>query len=301
MPLLATLALHGAVAGAFGLAPSYTVTTINGLSDQAETSAGGINNRGEIVGLDGATQALDCGSSAEDKAFTDIGGVITETLPDGSCYGAAFGVTESGTIVGFLTPPGNGISGYIETSSGSITTVDYPGAYYTRLFGTNSNGTEYVGSEYNGSFHGLLDVNGTLSAVDYPTGGWTSVQAVDNAGDYAGSNCPTGVNQPSPGQVGAGCIGFVHVGSTWIPISYPGAQGTTIYGMNNHGVLVGVYSDQAGVQHGFAYSAKKKKFVAFNVPGATATFLQGINDKLDLVGGYQMSGTSFAFYAVPAK
>lgn len=87
-------------------------------------------------------------------------------------------------------------------------------------------------------------------------------------------------------------------GYTFTDINVPGsAPGTTgsqpNYGMNNLGQIVGGYTDNSGAEHGFIYS--RGRYVTFNVPGATLTTLNGINDWGQMVGTYCTSTNCASF------
>ena len=70
----------------------------------------------------------------------------------------------------------------------------------------------------------------------------------------------------------------------FITVSYPGATGTYTGGINNHGEIVGSYTDSSGVNHG--YTLLNGQFTAFNVPGALGTFTGSVNDLGEIVGSY---------------
>jgi uncharacterized membrane protein len=87
-------------------------------------------------------------------------------------------------------------------------------------------------------------------------------------------------------------------------ISYPGAIDTEAYGVNNHNVVVGVYTDSSQMQHGFKVT--NGTFVAINVPGALETRAFGINDNGDIVGSYTLPNPptpsmDFSCTAEPSK
>jgi len=67
-------------------------------------------------------------------------------------------------------------------------------------------------------------------------------------------------------------------------LDYPGASSSTAMAINNSNVVVGWYTDSAGVYHGFKYS--NGTYTAINVPNAYETQALGINDLGDIVGAY---------------
>jgi probable HAF family extracellular repeat protein len=68
-----------------------------------------------------------------------------------------------------------------------------------------------------------------------------------------------------------------------VPGSLPGSTGfSTNLGINNLGQIVGTYNDNQGHSDGFLYSGGK--YVTIDAPGATDTYLYGINDAGHILG-----------------
>jgi hypothetical protein len=79
-------------------------------------------------------------------------------------------------------------------------------------------------------------------------------------------------------------IGFLRQPSgQFVSIIFPGALSTQAYGINDCGIVVGVWGD-ANTAHGFY--GRPGNLHSFDVPGAVATFTQGINNEGRLVGRY---------------
>jgi hypothetical protein len=77
--------------------------------------------------------------------------------------------------------------------------------------------------------------------------------------------------------------------------SYPGASLTGAFGISNNNVVVGVYIDSQGHQHGFEVT-EAGMFTTIDNPNGTTT-LTGINSKGTIVGYYvDSSNNVFAFY-----
>jgi len=77
-------------------------------------------------------------------------------------------------------------------------------------------------------------------------------------------------------------------------VKFPGAAGTTAYGVNNSGVIVGQYLDQKGVFHGFMLD--RGKGTAIDDPNGTDTLCAGINSSGAIVGQYTApSGDNHGF------
>jgi probable HAF family extracellular repeat protein len=80
-------------------------------------------------------------------------------------------------------------------------------------------------------------------------------------------------------------------GYTFTDINVPGSQpdSTDDFGLNNWGQVVGTYNDSAGNFDGFLYTGGK--YVTVDAPGATDTFLYGINDLGQILGVSQNVNT----------
>ena len=74
----------------------------------------------------------------------------------------------------------------------------------------------------------------------------------------------------------------------------PGSIQTRALAINNLGVIGGHFLDSSRVRHSFLLN--HGAFTIFDFPGATATILQGMNDRDQVVGGYvDSSGTPTVF------
>ncbi|HEV2690922.1 MAG TPA: hypothetical protein VGV35_20340 [Bryobacteraceae bacterium] len=72
---------------------------------------------------------------------------------------------------------------------------------------------------------------------------------------------------------------------TYKTIDYPQAKSTSASGINVRGQIVGSYTDQANVTHGFLL--RDDDFTTIDYPGAVATQARGINPRGDIVGTHQ--------------
>jgi uncharacterized membrane protein len=85
-------------------------------------------------------------------------------------------------------------------------------------------------------------------------------------------------------------------------LDVPGSTSTQALGLNNKGLVVGVYVDNSGNSHGFVYTISKGTFVTVDDPsGIGTTVVNGINDNGILVGFYGTSPINSGFVATPAE
>ncbi len=71
-------------------------------------------------------------------------------------------------------------------------------------------------------------------------------------------------------------------------LDYPDAKGTAAFGINPQGDIVGRYTDQSGVTHGFLLS--RSQWTPINYPGATITRAFRINPRGQIAGNYVDAG-----------
>jgi hypothetical protein len=91
--------------------------------------------------------------------------------------------------------------------------------------------------------------------------------------------------------------GFIRNGGNYTTVDYPGANGTTLTGINPSGEMSGFYcSDPAcgstgntSTNHSFTVS-KKGAFTAFDPPGAVSSTASTVNPSGAVVGAYIDSG-----------
>ena len=70
--------------------------------------------------------------------------------------------------------------------------------------------------------------------------------------------------------------------------NYPSAKSTRPYGINNSGVAVGTFVDQADVSHGFKY--EQGAFTVLDFPGSTHNHVLGINHQGQILGSHSFNG-----------
>lgn len=71
-------------------------------------------------------------------------------------------------------------------------------------------------------------------------------------------------------------------GAAYTPVAYPGASGTVVRGLNNHGDVVGEYTDSGGVVRAFVRF--EGVFIALDFPDAARASVRGVNDTRHAVG-----------------
>jgi hypothetical protein len=244
----------------------------------------GINDEGLVAGTWLAADGSDVGFIR----FPD-GRISTPIVDpnDNSGVTVLRAINDEGVIAGFY---GANVSNGFLLEEGKFRTMDFPGAVATALRGINN----------------LDDVSGTYSIVDF------------NADEFGfiipRRGPPISFKLPDPAATGivAGgindlrqlvgyytdatstLVGFLRQPSgQLVTIVFPGALSTQIYGINDCGIMVGVWGD-ASTAHGFY--GRPGNLHSFDLPVAAATFTQGINNEGRLVGRYATAdGVPHAF------
>jgi uncharacterized membrane protein len=205
------------------------------------TVAFGINSSGTIVGWYGDNAGVDHG-------YMDINGGFTTIDPPGSTDTNAYGVDDANVIVGTFLGRQK-FHGFKLTAFGHFDTLDAPnGARFTAVIGINntlppSEAGSYLDSA--GLEHGFTDRRFKFTDVTVPGVGIqvTSINSINDKGESVGFY-GTGFAGPF--------AGFRRTATNkFHPVVFPGSTDTRCRGVNNAGVIVGRYTDAAGVIHGF--------------------------------------------------
>jgi len=218
-----------------------------------------------------------------------------------------------------------------------FTTIDYPKASRTNIYGINDSGMVvgfYADENINNGF--LFD-GSDYKSISVPGAYHTSAMGINNAGvivglyrDHRGNhgfiydgNKFTTIDFPGfiytiaydindDGiVVGHYCNhkfgmspthGFLYDGTDFIKIDFPGARSTSAYSINNAGIIVGVYHDDKGV-HSFKYDDKIFTSIDLDYPETKVTIPNDINDVGFIAGiilGVQQKGLIFDGESVSA-
>lgn len=206
-----------------------------------------INDRGDVVGYFNDDNGYSHG-------FLLHKGVLTILDFPGASDTLAFGINQSGTIVGtwdILDASGNIIlsSGGFTWNNGNFNEVEFPGGGSTAVVGINARG-DLVGtwgtdpSGVPGSGFFFSKGKGQFTTFDAPVPGVVLTQGddINNVGDIAGLySDDSGIEH-----------GFLKTGAAFTSIDFPGAVGlTSVWGINSAGQMVGNWADDSGAVHGW--------------------------------------------------
>ncbi len=254
---------HGEIVGAYRIAPPrhallikdgqyipLATTTVLGTNFSEAFKS---NDRGDVVG-----QYI--GDDGFSHGFLLSEGVLTTLDFPGASDTYAYGINESGTVVGYwdlLDANGNLLAyhGFM-WKDGAFTEVNFPGSGDTAVLGINARG-DFVGVWDSGVSspigHGFVcPRQRQCFSFDVPVAGATVTQAdeINAHGEI------TGVYLDVDGLEHA----FLVAGATFTSFDFPGATNTSAWGINSAGQIVGSYFAADGSRHGFlAQPANKGK------------------------------------------
>jgi len=211
-----------------------------------QTGLYGINNHNVAVGY--------FNSATGNQAIMLSQGTFTKINVPSSPNTVAFGINDSGDIVGFyLDSISESFKGFL-LSGGNYTTISFPGSVSTQARGINNSG-QIVGiyQTADGKSHGFELVGGAYTSVDCPCG-QTALQNISNSGVMVGyyidaSNAAHGLEYRS---------------GAFSTLDFPGASFTYLTDINDSGTIVGTTSNTMGAQVGFKYA--NGQFSSLNPP-----------------------------------
>ena len=246
-------------------------------------------------------------------------GFVTVDVP-GATATYVNGINNVGQVVGGYSTPGDWSHGF-SYDGNRYTTLDYPGTTVnrdrfwggTRAQSLNDSGVIVGGHgrTYLGIPYGFIYSGGAFEAMPTQTCALaTEAHGVNNGGQIVGvSELGRSSCYPYPTSMANPPIGYLYGGGTFTALAPPGSAASGARAVNNHGWVVGDYTDAAGAKHGFQYSAGH--YTTIDVPGSTSTRILGLNDVSQIVGtctladgkdhGFLLSNGSFTIIDVPGS
>ena len=177
----------------------------------------------------------------------------------------AYGVNNSGVIVGQYFDANSVGHGFKLNQQGRWTKIDPPDSTWTICYGINSTGAivgEYTATS--GSNHGFLYKNGKYTEIG--GGAQSGAFGINDKGKIVGSYLTDA---------------FVWDGQNYTQLKVPGAQITEGVRINNQGVIALIALDPGQPARSYLY--QRGKYTEVKVPGATQTYLYDINNLGDLI------------------
>lgn len=305
--------------------PGQTGSFLSGFSDNGAVLNGGTNSYNPNGG------GVEFTSSTGIYLYTASGGISALPLPStasgyNSVYDiAAYGINDAGTVVGSVCNCNSASSiGTLEQGfvlqNGSYSFFSYPGASVTVARDITASGlvTGYDnvsgGFEYNpksGVFTAISPPGSVSTVVPYVnaccyTTWFTPAQGITASGQVVGSALLAANNPGYTTTLGAAYtpnyVGYLFTpggsGGTYATFQVDG-DSTQARGINAAGLMTGFVQLGNGAQEAFVGS--QGNFQLLNVPGATNTFGEAINNSGQIAGNWvNASGENQTFIATPA-
>jgi len=219
------------------------------------TSARAINARGDIVG-----RIL--GPSGDEHGFLLRDGIFTQIdYPEASAT-TARGINNDGDITGRHFDNAGNESGFI-LKDGEFHNVFFPGSCSTDVWSAMDNEQVLVGdicTNADNGIHGYIRIKpGNFRTIDFPGAGapCTAVRWINERGDMVGLFAY--INEIGDCYAEPPTHGFLLRQGEYTAIDFPGSTSTSVFGINDDGVMVGFFNDKKGVPHGFKAVPKSGK------------------------------------------
>jgi probable HAF family extracellular repeat protein len=280
--------------------PMYRLTPLGSLPGLSNSEAFGINNAGEVTGgafgrgsasevpflyngtkmmglgiAQGAGQSINSrgqiAGQASGEAFFYNGSSVTYlgAVPGGRAASNAFGVNDSGEVVGELYGPPTRAFIYNGTRVSDL--GSFPGGKFAGAVAINSNG-EITGSADvgHGNGHAFVDKGKTMQDIGTLGGGNSSGHSINASGEVTGW---------STTKRNAANHAFLYNGTRMIDLgALPGDADSTGAGINDAGDVVGWSGASGAVNHAFLYDS---------------TGMHDLNDLIDSSDPFLLTNPSF--------
>jgi hypothetical protein len=280
-------------------APHYKFTPLD-VPGASGTIPSGINPAGEVVGW--YTQA------GVTRGFTYLNGVFTTNIVyPGAAFTQLRGITPGGTMVGTYRNAGEptvNLHGFVLTTDGAFTPVNYPGHTNHISQRILPDGT-ILGCLHDfdqmTTMHGV-EITREAYAPNANTSSTTAYSAIDAFASMTNGGAPDGhtVTGLYTDMESGTPRGFVIDHGTFTGFDAPGSDATQAWDMNPSGTIVGLFSESETERiHGFvlehwavANGALAGQYTTIDYPlspttNAVYTDVFGINPQGDLVGKYR--------------
>ena len=263
---------------------NYDFVTFDGSPDARITNARDINAWGTVVGF--------YRNSTGDHGFLrSANGAIAPIDLPGAAATQPLGINDLGVIVGAYLDSNGAAHGFRRTPNGAFTTTDFPGAVDTDIFDINNLGDLVGAYDFAGdAYFGFVKRGGAITTLEDPDAvpGRTQVNGINDFGVTCGLyENPAGVFHS-----------FIQRGANFTTVSFPFADETLLFGINNFSAFAGDYTTTSP-RHGFVF--EDGKFLSLDVPNSDWTLARGINQRGQVVGRYRndASGPAHGFIATP--
>ena len=246
--------------------PFSEITLAFGLIDfprSPDSTAQGLNSRGDIVGLYGPNLPAYEGT---EQSYVLEGNSSQELIYPGASYTLGLGINKSRKIVGWYSGADGNAHAFLRKGK-EYTNIDHSGSDNTIASNIND-ADEIIGIYYQNTadtIHGFVLKKGVYTTIDPDGSIFTEPLGINSNGVIVGF----WLDQSQFSH------GFVYQNGQFTSIDYPGANNTELSGINDQGQMVGDYGDDIIVgQHNWptpnAFFLDQGTFTPIQLPVADA-------------------------------
>lgn len=202
----------------------------------------------------------------------------------GSIRTEARGINNHNEVVGFYVDQRPSYRGFV-WANGSFSALDFPGAIGTVPSKINDSG-EVVGYFFDtsGTPHGFSYTKGRWTRIDFPGSADSLALGINSAGDIVGE---FDHNQPIT-------HGFVLRNGQFAKVDTPFGEQSSLRGINDAGTLAGyTWSDPFNGPY-FGVLSRNNEFSLINMPGATFTLPNSVNNGSLVTGTFINGNENYA-------
>jgi uncharacterized membrane protein len=240
-----------------------------------------VNNKNDVAGIYFDSTGLQHGMSIQHNTLRTID---DPHAAPGTTF--CFSINNNDVVAGYYTNVGGFEVGFYFDGTNYFDVRPFP-SQYVQIYGINDSGV-MTGSYYDssaGAWNAFYGSGSTFTSFTVPGGGYYVYgSAINNAGLIAVGYFVDPNNRVYMADL------YNPTTEIFTPINVPGAAQTYVNGINDKTQLVFTWAEASGIKHG-AVSANGK-FLTFDVPDATSTSGDGINDNDIIVGTFLPTGNT---------
>jgi hypothetical protein len=249
-------------------------------------TAQGVSNDGNVAGYFGAPHHLENG-----YIVNSLGKFTATFTVSPSARTLVQEINSSGLVTGYFID-GDEIHGFFY-QDGVVTPYDVPGANLTIIYGLNDAGdfTGRYSRDGGMTSTAFASLGSTITDLSVPGSNFSWFWAINNLSQMVGYYSQSGIS---------GTQGFFRkANGTYVTgLTFPGADTTQLFGLNDRGTIVGVWYDPTtSLPHGLILQSLNE-YTQIDISGAISTVLSGINNNNIVTGYYTMPDQqTFGFLA----